>query len=349
MRLVHLCVLLLLTSLLLTSTAKAQSGLSSEQLRHFEAGRELVRQKRHAEAIPEFLAVTRDGPPSIGALLNLADCYERIGKYASAAERFREAEQLAKEKKDDREGVARAAATEIEARIPALTIRLKPTKSGVGGAGGAGGVSVPDGLRILLDGASIDVSRLGRPLPVDPGEHVLLATARGMRKVEQRITVTSKTDEASIELEKEESDPGNNVSSSSSSVPSSSRLRRTTGIVGLVTGGVLLVAGAVAFGLAASSKSDLDARCPAYPSCPSSATAAERQVIDDLNDRGRQQALLSTIGLIGGAVIAATGLVLVITTPSPPAPPPSPSSPSSLPRSAATTPSGVIVGLGASW
>ncbi len=87
----------------------------------FAHGRSLAAAGKCDEAIPFFLD-TLKLEPSIGALLNLAECYEKLHDEPSAYARFREAAVLAREKSDDREAFARDRAAAIAARTPSVTV-----------------------------------------------------------------------------------------------------------------------------------------------------------------------------------------------------------------------------------
>ena len=75
--------------------AHAQPGASStiaEQL--FNQARDLAKANQWVEACPKFEASLRYDPV-LGTQLNLATCYEHIGKLASAWGLYREATELA--------------------------------------------------------------------------------------------------------------------------------------------------------------------------------------------------------------------------------------------------------------
>ena len=81
---------------------------------------------------------------------------------------------------------------------------------------------------------------------------------------------------------------------------------RLYGFIGLGVGGAALATGAVFGALAAGDKSDLEAGCAG--GCP--------PAFHDQNDSYGTKKTVSSIGLIGGAVLAAAGAVLVFTAPS---------------------------------
>ena len=59
-------------------------------------------------------------------------------------------------------------------------------------------------------------------------------------------------------------------------------------------------------GLALGAKSYLDSACATYPLCP----ASQRAELEDIDDRGRTMATVSTITFIAGAALLTTGVVL---------------------------------------
>lgn len=105
--------------------------------------------------------------PALGTLFNLADCYERVGKTASAWSLFLQASAAATAR--GRLGAARIAserAEKLAAVVPRLTIRVTGSES-------TPGLIVKHG-QVVLSLAQWDV-----PIPVDPGSHEITATAPG--------------------------------------------------------------------------------------------------------------------------------------------------------------------------
>jgi hypothetical protein len=272
--------------------ADASSVAASEP---FEHGRALVRDGRYSEAVPFFLeSIKRER--SVGALLNLADCYVRLGKSASALARYREAVALATERKDDRAAAARAAAAELESRLVSISLKIDPRDA-----------SLP-GLSVLLDGNLVGAAERSQPIPVDPGEHVVIATAPQKTKFEARVTVARKAETVTIAL----LDVPPETPSGSSTTDAAERPASGWRTVGLVTAGVGVAAAAVgvAFGLsAASTRRDLDQKCPGYPKCP----GVHDPALDSLNDKGETSALLATLFVAGGGALIGTGAILWLT------------------------------------
>jgi hypothetical protein len=142
-------------------TARADDTASAEAA--FQEARRLSREGRHAEACPRFEASYR-AAPALGALLNLADCHERIGRTATAWAEFREAAELARRRVDSRESFALERAAALESRLVRLRIALSSPP--------------PPGL-VVRRGPSDLTTLLGSAIPVDPGEHVIEASAPG--------------------------------------------------------------------------------------------------------------------------------------------------------------------------
>lgn len=152
----------------------------SDAARLFREGRALVVEGRFAEACPR-LEESQRREPRLGTQLNVAFCHERLGKLATAWLGFREALLTARADGDGaREGFAKEQVEALEPRVPRLRVR------------GAAGASM-DELTVLLDGAPLAPSTWGEELPVDPGEHVLVATHGGEEY--WRTTVTLRESE----------------------------------------------------------------------------------------------------------------------------------------------------------
>jgi hypothetical protein len=128
----------------------------------FAEGRRLVAAGDYPAACPKFEDSYRLDP-GIGTNFNLADCFEHIGRIASAWARFldvaastRAAGQI------EREKVARARAEALEPRLARLVIV----------------VSQPaEGLSVKRDGTVVGEASWGVAVPIDPGTHTVEAAA----------------------------------------------------------------------------------------------------------------------------------------------------------------------------
>jgi len=153
-----------LVCLLVSTTAYAQSP-AAESL--FREGRALIKQGKLQDGCDK-LEASELIEPSVGTLLNIGDCRERLGKLATAWAAFRKAEAMAKQSGKDpkREAEARKRAQRLEPQLPALTIAVaKPLP----------------GMVIKKNGEKIDTAVLGTDVPVDPGNYRITAEAPGYK------------------------------------------------------------------------------------------------------------------------------------------------------------------------
>jgi hypothetical protein len=151
-------------SLSLSSPARSQPVdrvATAEAL--FEQGRTLVEAGDLADACPRFLA-SQQLDPGVGTLLWLADCYAGIGRTASAWVAFGEAAAAATRNRDRRLAVAIAKRDELENRLSRLTLFVPPEAD-------------TEGLQVLRDGAPVSRNEWNVAVPVDPGPHLLSASA----------------------------------------------------------------------------------------------------------------------------------------------------------------------------
>jgi hypothetical protein len=128
----------------------------------FSEGRRLAAAGDYAAACPKFEDSYRLDP-GIGTNFNLADCFEHIGRTASAWARFLDVAAATRAAgQGEREKVARARAEALEPRLARLIIV----------------VSQPvDGLAIRRDGTSVGEASWGVAVPIDPGTHLVEASA----------------------------------------------------------------------------------------------------------------------------------------------------------------------------
>jgi hypothetical protein len=306
---------LLLATLLLAAPrgARAQSAenaAAAEAL--FREGKGLVKEGKVAEGCAKLEASQRLDPAA-GTLLNLADCHETLGRTASAWAEFSSAAGNAKRKGDsERETVARGRADALEPRLVRIQVNV-PAASRV------------PGLELRRDGVLLDAATWGSATPVDPGAHVIVATAPGKRELKQTLDAQGEGKtvafdlpllvDAPVALPAEPTPkPAGPTAPPAKPVeapppPPSSSLKT----IGYVTGGAGvagLVAGSV-LGLLAKGKW-------ADAGCVNKSCATQAQQDDAVAAKGLANG--ATGAFIAGGVLAAAGLTLVLTAPSSAAP-----------------------------
>jgi hypothetical protein len=161
--------------------APASDAARADQL--FQQGKQRLAEEDYAAACP-LLAESNALDPATGSLLALAFCHERQGKLASA---FREYMQVAarseQERRPDREAAAREKASQLEPRLSTLTIAAQDT---------------PRGLEVRLDGELVDPELLGRPLPVDGGNHLVSASAPSKQAWSAQVEMAKTADSKAV-------------------------------------------------------------------------------------------------------------------------------------------------------
>lgn len=234
--------------------------------------------------------------PGTGTLLHLADCYEKIGRTASAWARFREAaSRAARDGRPDWETIAKTRSAELEPKLAKLRIEAPP------------------GVMVRRDGDEIPPAALGSPLPIDPGEHTLTASAPGKKTWTVQVNAAAST-VATVTVPSLEVDPSAPVRHATPDAkPSDGSTLRVVGYATGAVGVVGLVVGAVS-GLAAISKNGRS-----KSACPSSGECADPAARSD-NEDARSAATVSTIGFVAGGALLAGGLALVLVAPSAPSP-----------------------------
>jgi hypothetical protein len=158
------------------SSAPAYSQTSSKVAAEalFEDGRQLMIEGKYADACPKFAASERLDPSS-STLLNLASCYERQGRIASAWATYKEAASSANAAgRSDYLIAAERHASALEPNLAKLTLNVdRPV----------------DGLRIERDGADVERAEWGIAIPVDPGPHVIAASASSYKAWSSTISI----------------------------------------------------------------------------------------------------------------------------------------------------------------
>jgi hypothetical protein len=297
-----------------SADSSAQDSAAAQTL--YDEGRRLAGIGQWGDACPKLAESQRLDPTPVTAFY-LADCYEHVGRTASAWSTFLELAAIAHRtggpKAADRERVARSRAAALEPRLAKLEIDV-PAPSRV------------EGLVVKRDGEVVGEGQWGAPLPVDPGKHTVEARAPGKRPWLAREDVQASGTVKRLEvpvLQDEPAAPSASVTSVPAGVegpqdqaaaPPSSGLK-TLGIVTAGVGAAGLVVGSI-LGLEALSKnSDANAH-----HCGQAVQSSDANTCDLTGVSLRQTAVndgnLSTIAFAAGGVVFATGAVLWIMAPS---------------------------------
>lgn len=252
----------------------------------FEEARRLIVAGRCADAIPK-LQESLDRARTVGALLNLADCYENTGRTASAWATFRTAAATATEAKDaKRSKYATDRANELEGKLARLTINV-PAEA------------IVEGLELRRDGEPVDQSAWANAVPVDPGPHRIEATAPGRKPWSTTLDVYDAGARVDIPVLPTRG-AGQPTDATTGTTGTSSQKR-----IGLVVGGaggVAVAFGSIAGLLALANRNEAEDQCRSYPTiCPADGSA------DAANDAAQTWATISTVSFVVGAAALAAG------------------------------------------
>jgi len=296
---------LLLALAALSGPAVAQeSAAPAESL--FDDGRRLLAEGRFAEACAKLTESERLDP-AVGTLLNLGECYEKMGRIASAWAVFKQAADMARRgKQAKREKIATERFAALEPRIPKLSIAVRQP--------------VP-GLEVRRDGVLLGATEWSAAspsaLPIDPGDHDVVVSAPGTKAWSKKVTLAADGQTTALEVPALEVDelgeraplqPGRDVSASVEAVTTHDRdVQRAIAIIAGSAGVVSMIV-AVPLGLhAISLNNQAKLLCPTDTTCtPAGASDAQGAVTS---------ATVSTVLLMGGGAVVVGSVVLFLTAP----------------------------------
>jgi hypothetical protein len=219
-----------------TNPAQPSDVASAQAL--FEDARRLIASGEHAQACPK-LERSLELDRALGTLINLADCYERIGRTASAWSRFVEvASDAHAAGQRERAQVARERAGRLEPTLSRLLVQLP--------AGAASG-----GYTLRRDGVPVGSEQWGVAVPIDPGPHALEASAPGKKTWRARVEIGTGSDRQQVAVPMLEDEPGLPALASAVARPRPEEppQGRDAGRPMRITGGVLALAGLAAGGV----------------------------------------------------------------------------------------------------
>jgi serine/threonine-protein kinase len=297
----------------LSAQSASEQKAAAEAL--FDRGLSLMREGKLAQAC-EQLEASQAIERGIGTMLYLAECYEKLGRTASAWALFREASSAAEASgQRDRAATGAQRAQALQPQLSTLTVDVPET-------------SRVAGLEVRRNGALWPEGSWGVAVPVDPGRHRISASAPGHQTWEQEVEVgqqvhqtlslpalaqggplpTPPPAEPAPASEIGQAEPPAETSAAAGGKPGSGDTMR---IAGLITAGVGVVAIGVGgiFGLQAiSDNSDAEELCPQAGACSS------REGVM-LGEDAQDAATLANVFVIGGVALAATGAILYFVAP----------------------------------
>jgi hypothetical protein len=275
-------------TLLAAGSASAGDSISAEAL--FQAGRDAAVRGEYREACDKF-AESQRLDPAPGTLINLGDCNEHLGHFASAWRYYREA--VDRLPGDKRVADLRARVAAIEPRLSRLTLRLAP--------------GAPADTKVARDEVALGAASLGLAMPIDAGEHVVVVTAPGREA--KRYTVKIVEAQAStLEVEAGAASRAIEAPPPPPTLPppppSALGSGRTIGIVIGSLGVASLAAAGVTGGMTIQRKSTVEQDCPDQR-CRTMAGI-------DAASQGKTLSLVSTVTFVTGLVGVGVGAYLVI-------------------------------------
>jgi hypothetical protein len=170
---------------LTTEVAHSQVGDEAMARALFDEGRKLMEVGQYSAACPKFEAA-RHVFASTGVLMNLADCYDKTGRTASAWTTFGDAASVASRagrQGDEIEAKRRQGI--LEPHLSRLTLRVTH--------------EVP-GLTLEDDGVTIPRGAWNVPIPVDPGPHELTAEAPDRQSWKKSFEVSGTAQATTVEV-----------------------------------------------------------------------------------------------------------------------------------------------------
>jgi tetratricopeptide (TPR) repeat protein len=278
---------------------KSPTAVRAEAL--FDEGRKLMNAGDFASACPKF-AESQTLDPAPGTALNLANCYEKAGKFASAWAAFRSAEAAASAaKQKDRAAFAKKKVTALQPQLSRLTISVSTSAGAV--------------VQVQIDDQPVQGPEWGVPVPRDGGSYTIVASAPGketwtthieLRPTEQNLVVEvpplvdtprpveAARPDAPAESVKADVAPAAPAATRGQGQRTVAYVVGGLGVAGLGTAGV--------FGLLAESQ------WKKAQQAPNGLHASEANKASNLGNA-------STIAAVAGGALAATGIILWITSP----------------------------------
>jgi hypothetical protein len=287
--------LILCASLLLSVAAPAAAQSSSAAaIALFEEGRAALQRNDFDTACAKFRESNRLDP-AIGTAFNLANCEEQRGRLATAWVLFKQVAGRMKED-DPRLAIAHERVTSLDTRVPRVVLQPGPHNS--------------EQTRARLDDMDLDSGSFGSALPLDPGAHRVLIRDPG-KPVRNTQFSLAPGETLTFSLEPPSSDATSSTAPREALSGASNErilgLRRADAtLAATAIGGAGLLVGTITGIIGLNAQALGNADC-------SDRTRTCSQDGHDANQRAKTMAVVSSVGLVVGALGAGTATYLFVT------------------------------------
>ena len=276
----------------LPSPAWASDEAAAQAL--FTSGREAMKAGNYAKACP-MLEESFRLVPGDGTRFNLADCYEKTGRTASAWAAFRDVAASSKlAGQHERESAASARAAALENTLCKLTVEVAPQHA------------TP--ITVFRDGTEVRKGQWGVPIPVDAGEHVVEARRGEVKLWDARVTSGACPSTLNVvvpEVSAAPHSPPPNPEKPATAAPTRASWRVPVIVTSLALGTVATGVGSY-FGIRAwTLRNDSNEGHCTGNTCD--------DIGRSLRDDSRSAGTVSTITFIAGGALLAVGVILWLT------------------------------------
>jgi hypothetical protein len=281
--------------------ARAQSdGDRATAMSLFQAGRKLMQAGSYQEACPKFEAA-QQLVPGVGTQFNLAECYVKVGRLASAWINYVEVARATRAAgQASRAAAAQKKADELQGSLSTLRVDV---------------VQPVDGIEVRINGKEIPQGQWGTAVAKDPGRYTVEASAAGHVSQSHVAAVGSEGQAAVITITPMQK--GGAVDPAPTPAPDpdaggdegSSFELEALGIAGIVIAGVgvvALIAGGAMLSSANSDVEEADRRCPDRTVC------TDPSVRELGNDGVIMQDASYGVLAVGGAALVAGIIMFVV-------------------------------------
>jgi hypothetical protein len=306
----------LLLAPVMTGEAHAQTSAQDRAAADalFDSAVRLMDQGKYEEACPK-LEKSYELDPGVGTLLNLARCYEKAGRLASAWTTYREASSKARiEVQAAREEHARTEAKNLEPRLIRIQIDVPREISQLPGF-----ALSQNGKKLIPDAV------IGEPIPVDKGVHQITVSADGYKERVFDVRAEKESQTYNITVDRLEPDgsaappppPEETVQPEPVQQPQPQKAAEKRSAGPIILGATGLVAAGVGTAFAFVAKGH-DNR--ARDICDNPRRPCTEEDVEDWEDslsQARTSATIAYIGWgVGGAALAGAVIWYIVDTPS---------------------------------